>query len=80
MANDTLNNDKSTMERYFAAEDAEKLASTCLSKSTSFYNILTMNYYLDNLVRMWLFIMDNTMPPSPETAIVSRLWVKRENL
>lgn len=55
MANDTLNNDKSTMERYFAAEDAEKLASTCLSKSTSFYNILTMNYYLDNLVRMWLF-------------------------
>jgi hypothetical protein len=55
MATDLLNNDKSNIETYFAAEDAEKLASTCLSKASSFYNILTMNYYLDNLVRMWLF-------------------------
>jgi hypothetical protein len=55
MAQDNPHNDKSTMEKYFAAEEAEKLASTCLSKASSFYNILTMNYYLDNLVRMWLF-------------------------
>jgi hypothetical protein len=55
MAIDTTNNDKSTTTTYFAAEDAKKLASTCLSKASSFYTILTMNYYLDNLVRMWLF-------------------------
>lgn len=50
-----INDDKSTMEKYFAAEDADKLANICLNKASSFYNILTMNYYLDNLVRMWLF-------------------------
>ena len=55
MALDNPNQDKSSIEKYFAAEDAKRLASTCLAKSTSFYNILTMNYYLDNLVRMWLF-------------------------
>lgn len=48
-------NEDSTLEKYFASEDAEKLASTCLSKTTSFYNALSMNYYLDNLVRMWLY-------------------------
>lgn len=55
MESQNLPNDKSTLEKYFAAEDAERLASQCLSKASSFYNILTMNYYLDNLVRMWLF-------------------------
>jgi hypothetical protein len=55
MAEVPPNNDKSTLEKYFAAEEPEKLASICLSKASSFYNILTMNYYLDNLVRMWLF-------------------------
>lgn len=54
MANDNLGNDKSG-DTYFAAEEAKKLASMCLAKTSSFYNILTMNYYLDNLVRMWLF-------------------------
>lgn len=50
-----INDDKSNLDKYFAAEDAEKLANICLNKASSFYNILTMNYYLDNLVRMWLF-------------------------
>jgi hypothetical protein len=55
MAIDTTNTDKSTTTTYFAVEDSKKLASTCLAKASSFYTILTMNYYLDNLVRMWLF-------------------------
>jgi len=50
-----INDDKSSLEKYFAAEDAERLANICLNKASSFYNILTMNYYLDNLVRMWLY-------------------------
>lgn len=51
---DQPNND-SSMEKYFATEDAEKLASTCLSKTTSFYNALSVNNYLDNLVKMWRY-------------------------
>ena len=50
-----INDDKSKLEKYFATEDAERLANICLNKASSFYNILTMNYYLDNLVRMWLY-------------------------
>ena len=40
---------------YFAADDAEKLASTCISKASSFYNTLNANYYLDKLVSQWQF-------------------------
>lgn len=40
---------------YFAADDAEKLASECLKKSQSFYNTLNSNYFLDKLGRMWNF-------------------------
>lgn len=50
-----FNNNTSSMDKYFANEEPNKLASMCLSKAGSFYNVLTMNYYLDNLVRMWLY-------------------------
>ena len=40
---------------YFAADTAEHLASTCISKSSSFYNTLNANYYLDKLVSQWSF-------------------------
>jgi hypothetical protein len=49
------NNDKSNLDTYFAAESPEKLASTCLSKSSSFYQTLNVNYYLDTLIQMWLY-------------------------
>lgn len=40
---------------YFAADTAENLASTCIAKSSSFYNTLNANYYLDKLVSQWQF-------------------------
>lgn len=40
---------------YFAADDAQNLASTCIAKSQSFYNTLNANYYLDKLVSQWQF-------------------------
>ncbi len=45
---------KSNNSEYFAAADADKLASTCLQKTSSFYQILSNNFYLDQLARMWL--------------------------
>ena len=38
---------------YFASDTAENLISTCIAKSSSFYNTLNANYYLDNLVAQW---------------------------
>jgi hypothetical protein len=40
---------------YFAADTAQNLADNCLKKSSSFYNTLQSNMYLDTLVRMWRF-------------------------
>lgn len=40
--------------KYFAAnEDPKKVASACIDKAKSFYNVLETNAYLDKLVRMW---------------------------
>ena len=44
-----------TPDVYFAADTAENLASTCIAKSSSFYNTLNANYYLDKLVSQWQF-------------------------
>ena len=38
---------------YFAAQEAEKTASTLLQKATSFFNVLEANSYLEKLNRMW---------------------------
>lgn len=39
---------------YFAADTAENLANSCMSKSQSFFNVMRGNRYLDKLVRMWM--------------------------
>lgn len=45
--------DKRT-ENYFAAEeDPNKVASTLIEKSDSFFNVLRSNFWLDKLNRMW---------------------------
>lgn len=48
-------NDGSPKDLYFAAQEPEKLASTCLAKANSFYNTLDANFYLDKLSRQWQF-------------------------
>ena len=40
---------------YFAAQEPEKLASSCMAKAQSFYNTLDANFYLDKLAKMWQF-------------------------
>lgn len=40
---------------YFAADTAESLASKCLSKSQSFFNVLRSNRYFMKLSKMWMF-------------------------
>lgn len=40
---------------YFAASEATNLASVCLSKSQSFFNLLRANFYLEKIARMWSF-------------------------
>ncbi len=52
---DELKSDASPEDQYFAAQPAEKLASTCLAKTQSFYNTQESNFYLDKLARMWEF-------------------------
>lgn len=47
--------DKSPKDIYFAAQEAEKLASSCMAKAQSFYNTLDANFYLDKLAKMWQF-------------------------
>jgi len=42
-------------EKYFAMQDSDSVASECLQRASSFYKTLSMNYYLDSLVKMWLF-------------------------
>jgi hypothetical protein len=42
-------------EIYFAAAPAEELASTCISKTKSFYNTMTANMYLEKLRKNWMF-------------------------
>jgi len=49
------NTEGMTPDKYFAADTAENLASTCIAKSQSFYNTLNANYYLDKLVSQWQF-------------------------
>jgi hypothetical protein len=51
----SLPNDKSSTEVYFASDTAENLAGVCLQKAHSFYTTLSINYYLDQLVRQWLY-------------------------
>lgn len=53
--NDTSNPD----DGYFAAASPNRLASTCLDKAESFYNLLTANFYLDKLAKMWAFYHGN---------------------
>lgn len=40
---------------YWAADDATKVASEAMARANSFYNVLSQNYYLDQLVRNWLY-------------------------
>lgn len=40
---------------YFATTSPNRLASTCLAKAESFYNLLSANYYLDKISKMWGF-------------------------
>lgn len=51
---DTSNSNNESDDGYFAAAKSERLASTCLSKSQSFYNTMNANYYLDRLASMWM--------------------------
>lgn len=40
---------------YFASDTAENLASKCLSKSQSFFNVMRSNRYFTKLSKMWMF-------------------------
>lgn len=40
---------------YWAADTADRVTSEALNRASSFYNVLSQNYYLDQLVRNWLF-------------------------
>lgn len=50
--NNIYNNNET---KYWAAEEPQKVASNALGRASSFYTTLSMNYYLDQLVRNWLF-------------------------
>jgi len=47
------NSEGAKTDVYFAAGDAQDLASTCIAKSQSFYTTLNANSYLDKLVDQW---------------------------
>lgn len=44
---------KSSEDVYFAAKKAEEVASVLMGKSSSFFNLLRANAYLEKLQRMW---------------------------
>lgn len=46
-------NGNSDNTEYFAAKAPEKVASVCLAKAESFFNILRSNAYLEKLQKMW---------------------------
>lgn len=51
----SVDNKVSQGEVYWAADEANKVASEALTRASSFYNVLSQNYYLDQLVRNWLY-------------------------
>jgi len=55
MENQEQNNSYSKSEVYWASDEPSKVASSALKRAHSFYSMLSMNYYLDQLVRNWLF-------------------------
>lgn len=48
-----LNQVENKADEYFAAKDADKLASILLNKGRSFFNLLESNAYLEKLNNMW---------------------------
>lgn len=53
------NDGNSNPDVYFAAAEPEKLASACLAKASSFYNVQESNFYLDKLRQNWAYYHGN---------------------
>lgn len=51
----SVDNKVSQGDVYWAADEVNKVASEALTRASSFYNVLSQNYYLDQLVRNWLY-------------------------
>jgi len=50
-----MNTDDDGKYIYWAADDAQTLASSALTRAKSFYSVLAANAYLDQLRRNWMF-------------------------
>ncbi len=48
-----IGSSKKNLDEYFAAKEADQLASTLLNKGRSFFNLLESNAYLEKLNNMW---------------------------
>jgi hypothetical protein len=48
-----FNNSASSNDEYFAAKKPEEVASICIGKANTFFNILRSNAYLEKLHKMW---------------------------
>jgi hypothetical protein len=46
-------NSNSDNAEYFAAKKPEEVASICINKANTFFNLLRSNAYLEKLHKMW---------------------------